>query len=108
MKKTIIAICSAIIILACNMLTPMTALAEARACKYHKYHDSHKSNYLVYLSSHPVYIYDPYGPVYENCTPYENHEVEYPKCSVCGHIDYSFELSHTVEVIHPNINCPLH
>jgi len=108
MKKIIVALCSAMVIFACNMLMPVSVCAEERSCS-HQMYGSHTTNYDILLSTHPVYTGDgPTGPLYETCQIRKMIYTVHPKCQLCGYIDYGYVLETWDEIFHVNINCPLH
>ena len=92
MKKVIIALCSASVIIACNILTPMTVCAGNRNCGHTSYVvgaylDPTKqcNTYLhQYLHGH-----GDHGPIYETCTAHYYYSYRYPQCSICGDVDFS-------------------
>lgn len=66
MKKVIVALCSGMVVFACNMLLPMSVLAEERACN-HEYSIEVPGTYTC------------------DCI--------YLECHLCGHVDYSHPLN---------------
>ena len=82
-----IILCSVALILACNLLTPVTVCAEGTEC-------SHTFNATVtvvrseFQYSHQYVIKNgPNGPVYGTCYVYKYYEDSYPRCTKCGYVD---------------------
>lgn len=110
MKKVILALCSAVVILTCSMLTPLVAQAEERGCTEHMLDQVYERTYTVTLSVHEIFVYDdPTGPVYDTCHVKGEYKDTHPKCSVCGYVDFNYRLTHVqLRYWHDNVACPLH
>lgn len=90
MKKTLIALCTAVVIFACNVLTPATVCAaENGGCTSHTYGTATTGVKHVFLSSHQYLIENgPDGPIYGTCYVYHVYYGAYPQCTTCGALDY--------------------
>ncbi|MBQ9488984.1 MAG: hypothetical protein IKO03_03695 [Lachnospiraceae bacterium] len=95
MRRTILAFCTAAIILACGILTPVTASAEeARGCAQHTMNGTHAGTMTRVMYTHPVFLGNgTYGPMYETCTVKGLYDEIYLRCTVCGYIDYDHPVS---------------
>ena len=106
MKKTIIALCTVMIIFACNLLTSVPVCAEERNCGHNSYvsgaYLDPNSIYYTY-STHPYKIGDGItGPIYGTCHISTCHGVKYPQCSICGDVDYNHPQECWLYVQHEN------
>lgn len=110
MKRVMFALCSALIILTCSIIRPITVYAEDRGCKEHMLDQVYERTYQVTLSSHQVFLYNGTdGPVYDTCHVKGEYKDTFPKCSVCGYVDLNYRLTHVLQSSwHDNIACPLH
>ena len=83
MKKIIIALCSAMIVLSCGLLTPISASAEDRACNHQP--EAHLVITQRQLYSHTEYLIVG-GVVVDSwpCVVYQKYShIEY-RCSLCN------------------------
>lgn len=108
MKKTMVALCSALVICMCNMLMPATVYAEESSCTRHMLNLVYERTYTTTMSSHPLLLYNgPDGPVYDTCHIQNHYKDTYPKCSVCGYVDLNYQLTHQlIGSRHDNMACP--
>ena len=105
MKKTMMALCSAIIILASSLLTPASVCAVERSCA-HEY-NSTVSGFCYTHSSHPYVVNNGVnGPEYGTCHITVFNSCEYFKCWKCDYVNYSNPINlHYVSESHDS--CPL-
>lgn len=92
MKKTIIALCTAISIFSYNMLIPITVHAQERDCGHHSYTLTYLDpSSVYYISSSHQYLEGngANGPIYGTCHIKAYHGIRYPQCSICWDVDYS-------------------
>ena len=112
MRKVILAVCAAAIVLAGGMFTPVTASAEAgRGCVTHTFSATHKD----YGTEETLYVHqylvenESSGPVWGSCRVYNVIEIVYPRCSVCGFIDYANPYgSHNFARVHGSCGIATH
>ncbi len=102
MKRNVIALCMAVMIVACSILIPETACAAEKisrvSCLVHHFH-SIPGNCYTY-SSHPYLMENGLqGPVYGTCQITQFCSCYYDECVVCGYIDYSHPQQIHVESV---------
>ena len=93
MRKVILAVCAAVVIFSCNMLTPLTVSAAMNSCPPHTMSATHSGTmYRTY--SHPYLVANgPNGPVYDTCYVLGLYDEVYLRCPLCGFIDYDNPVS---------------
>ena len=100
MRKVILAVCAAAIVLACSMLTTVTVGAVDRSCNHvmNSEIDGIRETYY----SHPYVVANlPSGPVYDTCYVRNINYCRYSKCSLCGYVDYNHPTNiQFVESVH--------
>ncbi len=91
MKKAVLAVCASLAVFACGMLPPVIASAETgKGCVTHTFSATH----LDYGTEQTLYVHqylvenESGGPVWGSCRVYNVIETVYPRCTVCGFIDY--------------------
>ena len=84
MKKTIIALCSATIIFACSILTPMSVTAATRACPPHTYSDTCIADRYEFIYSHQYFYENGVGTCYVS----RHYQGLYLRCPICGAIKF--------------------
>ncbi len=90
MKKTMMALCSAIIILASSLLTPASVCAAERSCPPHEFNSIVSNQFCYVYSSHPYVISnEPSGPQYGTCYITTYGSCEYLKCGKCDYVNTS-------------------
>ena len=109
MKKIIMAVCSAAVILACYMLTPVSVCAQERSCDHDMLDHYYEEVSDIFAYSHQVFLYNgSNGPVYESCSVHRITYNVYPRCSKCGYVFIYNQPTETIVMYHKNLNCPLH
>ena len=94
MRKVILAVCAAVVIFSCNMLTPMVASAAQNACPPHTMSATHAGTMVRFAYSHQYVIENgDDGPVYGTCSVYCRYDEVYLRCPLCGFIDYDHPVS---------------
>lgn len=100
MKKIVMALCSAMLILACSLLTPSSVCAAERSCT-HEF-NSIVGNQFCYLhSDHTYYSY--YNGVYTShpCHIVNFGSCEFLKCGKCDYVDTTNPINfHSISITH--------
>ena len=87
MKKTLVVLCSVVLILTYNFMVPLTV--SAADCPPHVFSLTHEGPRHT-NSSHQYKVSDgSNGPIYGTCYTTINYYGCYPRCSKCGYIDYA-------------------
>ena len=84
MRKSIIALCSATIIFACSILTPMTVTAATSACPPHTYSDTCIADRYEFIYSHQYFYENGVGTCYVS----RHYQGFYLRCPICGAIKF--------------------
>ena len=99
MRKMVLTICTTIIVFACGILTPVTVRAEGRGCVNHTFNATHDGYHNVTISTHPY----EHNNTMATCRIYKVIKTVYPRCTVCGYIDYEHPYSSSdFAIMHAN------
>ena len=100
MKKAILAVCAAVVFLACTMLTTVTVGAVDRSCNHVM--NSEIDGIWETSYTHPYMIDDPQsGSIYGTCHVRNVNFCRYSKCSLCGYVEYNHPTNiQVVESVH--------
>ena len=105
MKRMIIALGTAMVIMFCSILTPVTIHAVNRDCGHNSYianayvdpNNRHSTYYHQYQSGNGTN-----GPIYNTCTVHYYYTYRYPQCSICANIDYGKPSEYPLYTEHEN------
>ncbi|MCR4599741.1 MAG: hypothetical protein K5678_12005 [Acetatifactor sp.] len=107
MKKGVLAVCTLATVLACGLLTPVTARAEERGCNCNHSMTTLIDGTWVTNYSHQYLIENgANGPVYGSCHVHNVNSCQYVQCLICGYVDYNHRYN--VQLISStHDSCPL-
>ena len=104
MRKVILAVCAAVVIFSCNMLTPITVSAAMNSCPPHTMSATHAGTMVRFAYSHQ---YQKPNGEYGTCSVYCRYDEVYLRCPLCGFIDYDHPVSSVFMNVDHHTECGL-